>query len=410
MKILIYSHFFPPETGAASVRMQYFVKVLNSLNTNIDIINPIPNYPSGKYLKGIKRFFYKNNNVTYLPIYVPKKDTVFKRMLSYISFFFTSLIFSFFKFKHPDIVFSSSPPIITALAAAIITKIKGSIFLLDIRDIWPDIGVELGITKNKVIIKGLLIIERFITNTAHKIIVTAYGDKQNLINKGVPKNKIDVIYNGADTKLFTPLRKNEKIKMRERFGLPTSKKILVYFGSLNQGMNDIETLLESLKKLKEINKECHFVLIGDGQNKNILIEGIKGFITFSYFSSLPISQLSAILSSCDLSLIPRKNIKNDTGGNIPVKCFESWAAGLPVILSTIEGSEIEQIVSKSGAGFVVLPGDPDIFAKTIINVLLRNDLEELGMKGHKFVEKYYDRYKQAVKLKKIIKIYEKSSL
>ncbi len=403
MKILIYSHFYPPETGAAAVRMKYFVKVLENISHNVTVINPVPNYPNGKKDKGLKRFFYKAENVYYLPIYVPHKDSTIKRSISYLSYFVSSFLFTFFFVKKHEIIISSSPPIFTSLGAAFLSKIKGSHFILDIRDIWPDIGIQLGITKNPLVISILSLIEKYVTRVADSIIVTAKGDKLNLVKKGIPANKISVIYNGADTEIFNLYSQENKMYLRQKMGLPISKKLIVYFGSLNYGMNDIVTMAESLKRLSRIKSDIHFVLIGDGVHKKYLVNEIKNYINVSQFGPLPLKELSEIIAACDLSLIPRKKIKTDTGGNIPVKCFESWAAGLPVIISSINGSEINEIVKKSEAGFIVPPGDPQILAEMIANVISRGDLQELGVKGRNFVVKNFDRKTQSENLMVIIR-------
>ncbi|GBD90547.1 putative glycosyl transferase [bacterium BMS3Abin04] len=395
MKILIYSHFFPPETGAASIRMRYLAEALKPLGAEVRIINPVPNYPNGKTLSGIKRFFYRKDNITFLPIYVPRIDSPIKRLLSYLTYFFSSLIYSLVKFRKHDFIISSSPPIITALAAAILSKIKGSIFILDIRDIWPDIGIELGIIKSKHTARILFSIEKFIVSKATKITVTAEGDKKNLVKKGVSEKKITVIYNGADTRIFKPSTPQRRITIRKRFNLPISKKILVYFGSFNQGMNDIDILIDSLKQLENFKELVHFVAIGNGSQKEKLLNNIKGYISYSSFDSSQISELAEIISACDLSLIPRKFIKKDTGGNIPVKCFESWAAGIPVMVSTIKDTEIMEIVLKSKAGFIVEPGKADIFANKIKSVIVKQNLEKYGKNGRKYVEENFDRNKLA---------------
>ena len=69
-------------------------------------------------------------------------------MFSYLSYFFSSIFYSLVFVKNIDVIITSSPPIITAFAAMIISKLKKTCFVLDIRDVWPDIGVELGIIKN----------------------------------------------------------------------------------------------------------------------------------------------------------------------------------------------------------------------------------------------------------------------
>ena len=266
MKVLFVTHFFPPEIGAGSLRSKYFFKVVKEHGFEVKVITPIPNYPDGKSYEGYKSFFKKNNelNVVYLPYLFTKSKSILFRGLSYITYFFSSIIYSFFDNYKADIVICSSPPITTAMASLIISKVKKAKMIMDIRDIWPDIGIELGLLKNNKIIFFLKWIEKLLLDSSTKITVTANGDKENLIKKDVDPSKVEIIYNGADVETFVPLSGEEIVDRRKKMNLPIDKKLLVYFGSFNFGMNDIQTLLESLLNLQNISSSIHFISIGGG--------------------------------------------------------------------------------------------------------------------------------------------------
>ena len=333
MKILVCSHFYYPETGAASLRMQYLVKSLKSQGNEIEIYTPRPNYPGNKFYKGYDKTFSKDKDrgIFYLPIFLPKKHSLINRALSYLSYNFALLLYAVFRGFKPEIIITSSPPISTAFIAAVLSRIKGAGLVLDLRDIWPDIGIELGLLNNKLIVKFLKRVERFILKTASAILVTAEGDKENLINKETPADKINVIYNGADIDVFKPVSKKERENIREQYNLPQDKVLLIYFGSFNYGMNDIEILAKSLSGLSNLREKYHVVLVGNGDNRNYLLDEIKDNVNYTMMDSLDSGSLAKLVAASDVSLIPRKKIRHDTGGNTPVKCFESWAAGVPVL-------------------------------------------------------------------------------
>jgi len=404
MKILYYSHFFKPETGAASVRADYFVKSLRNAGHEVLVISPKPSYPLGKIFDGFKgKIVVKNEteNITYLPIWFVGSHSLIGRLLSYISYFKFSLIYILFNSFKPDVVISSSPPIFTSLAALIYSKIKKAKFIFDIRDVWPDIGIELGILTNEYYIKGLSKIEKYLLKNSHKIIVTANGDKQNILSKIDEIDKCEIIFNGADTEVFKPIDELEKTEIRKKYKIPTEKKVIIYFGSYNHGMNDIEILGEFLSDNRFSEQNFHFLSIGSGDNLENIINQIKNKISFTTIKSLPMEEVAKLVAATDISIIPRKNIKNDTGGNIPVKCFESWACGIPVLLSNIEDAEVSEIFKKCGAGILVEPNNVDALVNGI-ELLCQNDLKEIGIKGRNFVIENYDRRMQSQKLAKII--------
>ena len=152
MKILFYSHFYPPEVGAAPTRIKCFVDVLHSRGYDVKVVTPKPNYTFGKIDNEYKGRFIihdKEENVTYLPIFFVQSKSALGRLLSYLSYFLISLIYLLFNSYRPNVVIASSPPIFTALAAGLYAKINKIKFIFDIRDIWPDIGAQLGILNRK---------------------------------------------------------------------------------------------------------------------------------------------------------------------------------------------------------------------------------------------------------------------
>ncbi len=408
MKILFYSHFYYPEVGAASVRIQYFVNALRNAGHEVLVITPRPNYPFGKKYKGYEKNFIKDekNNVIYLPIYIPSKHTLLKRGLSYFSYSVVSFFYALkLKFRF-DLIITSMPPITTTFVAVLLGKIKRKPVILDIRDMWPDIGIQLNILTNKYLIWFLSQLDKFQIRNSQKFIVVLNNFEDVLLNKGVSKDKITVIFNGADTEILRPISKDEKIKIREKYFLPINKKIAVYYGFFNFGMNDIDTLAEAAILSSQLSKEIYFVFIGDGVKRNDFENKIKGKVEYSFFPPLNTEELSQLAASCDLSLVPLKKVKNNLGGFIPVKCIESWAMGLPVLYSYDGDYYIEEIFKKSKGGMLVNSGDAEIFAKGIVKILSDEQLNEYGKNGRKFVEENFDRKKEAEKIVRIVKYFE----
>ena len=259
MKIQYYSHFFKLDAGVASVRADYFVKSLRNAGHEVLVISPKPSYPLGKIFDGFKgKIVVKNEteNITYLPIWFVGSHSLIGRLLSYISYFKFSLIYILFNSFKPDVVISSSPPIFTSLVALIYSKIKKAKFIFDIHDVWPDIGVELGILTNEYYIKGLSKIEKYLLKNSHKIIVTANGDKQNILSKIDKSEKCEIIFNGADTEIVRPIDGEESVESAK------SENILL----LN---NDTELLDDSILELIKFVKNSTQPTIGAAKIRNI---------------------------------------------------------------------------------------------------------------------------------------------
>lgn len=410
MKILFYLHFYKPEVGAASLRAQYFVKALEDAGHDVKVITPHPNYPAGKEYKGFEQKSLKvqhKENVTYLPILLPKTQSILTRGLSYISYFFTSLFYTMFlKYKY-DLILSSSPPMFTALGAVVLSKIKKKPLILDIRDLWPDIGIELNIIKNPVLISLLKSIDKFILGSISNAIVPLESFRKRLINKNAELST-HIILNGADCNIFQSAEEAEKEKIRIAHNLPTDKKLFIYFGFFNFGMNDVDMLAEAIRQLGSDSRKIHFLFIGGGAKKDQFISTIAGKVEFTFMDPMPPNEIAAILPACDLSVIPLKRIEGNTGGFIPVKCLESWSAGVPVILSSSGDTEIEKIFEESGGGFITPAGESQELASELVKISNLKNLEQKGFSGRQYVLKNFDRKKQSEKLVKIVEVLEKS--
>lgn len=404
MKVLLYSHFYYPEVGAASTRMQYFVKSLKAAGHEVKIVTPLPNYPNNKIYPGFENVSrpISKNGVTYLPIYSSGNHSIYKRLFSYINYFLVSLKYVLFSNYKPDLIISSSPPLFTPFAAMIAAKFKGAKFILDVRDIWPDIGIELGLLNKKFYIWGLRLVEKMIMKAASYITVTAEADKENLVSKNVDEKKIFVLYNGADTSLFKASYNSTRDKIKDSFNLPIDRQIVLFVGSFNDGMNDIKNLSKALTNFDSKSNNCHFVFAGDGSNREEFFSKLNGSTDYTYLGLLELEELSKLLSVADLNLVPRKMNKKNIGGNIPVKCFESWASEIPVLISAEKNSEIAKIFDQCDAGMLIEPNDAESFRNSLEKILKENNLKEMGRRGRELVEKYYDRQKQSDKLSEII--------
>lgn len=408
--ILVLSHFYLPETGAASIRIQSFVSALKQSNYTVQVVTPHPNYPQGKVYPGYEKLFLKDRetNTIYLPILFTRNKNVIGRLFSYLSYFLSSFFYTTLSKFNPDMVISSSPPIFTALVGLMVAKIRRSKFILDIRDIWPDIGVQLKIIKNPTGLFVLKKIEKFLLLKSDIIIVTTEGDKRNIISKGINQDKIKVIFNGADTSIFKPVDPNIKTDLMRKVGISSNEKIVTYFGSFNLGMNDLEILSEALQKMQHSKDIFHFVTIGEGNLKKEFLENIKGNIDYTDFPSLSTNDVAEIVSVSDLIVIPRKKIDADTGGNVPVKSYESLAAGVPIILSVNKNDESSKIFADKEFVILIRAGEVSELIEALHNSLRMENLKELGKKGREFVIQNFDRKKQSEKLVKIIEELEKS--
>ncbi len=322
-------------------------------------------------------------------IYPSLHRSFFWRVVSFISFMFTS-IWAALQVGRVDVVMGTSPPIFQAVSAWVISAIRRRPFLLEIRDLWPEFAIDMGVLKNPVLIALSRWLERFLYARATHLLVNSPAYRDYLLGKGLPATKITLVPNGVDPEMFDPAARGEEV--RRSLGLD-EKFVVAYAGALGQA-NDIATLLEAADRLRH-EPGIHFLLVGDGKERTNL-EGLakqKELPNVTFTGSMPKSHMPNILAASDACVAILKDIPMFRT-TYPNKVFDYMAAGRPTIL-LIDGV-IRQVVESAGGGVFVPPGDGAALAESV-RELSRDSLraERMGVAAREYITRRFNRRDQA---------------
>ena len=102
----------------------------------------------------------------------------------------------------------SSPTFFSILSGWLLARLKRARFVVEIRDLWPAIFVELGVLTNRRVIGLLERLELAAYAAADQVVVVSEGFRADLIRRGVPPAKVHTIRNGVDLGRFTPGRRS----------------------------------------------------------------------------------------------------------------------------------------------------------------------------------------------------------
>jgi len=285
--------------------------------------------------------------------------------------------------KDIDLIYVASTPPTQGALAALVKKFKRVPFVYNLQDIFPDSLAGTGLAKKGgVLWKIGRMIENFTYWNADKIIVISEDFKQNIMVKGVPEEKIEVIYNWVDEQAVVDVPREEN-KLFDKYGLNRSKFYITYNGNIGLTQN-MDMLLEVAKAL-EANEDIHFVLVGNGayleQVKQIIKANNVRNVTLLPFQ--PYEEISHVFSLGDVSLVISKP---GVGANsVPSKTWSIMSASRPV-LANFDENELKSIVEKNNCGIFTKAGDKVAFTDAILK--LYNDREmcrEMGRNGRKFV-------------------------
>ena len=272
MNILFFSDNFPPEINAPANRTYEHCKKWVKLGAKVTVITCAPNFPKGKLYKGYKNRLWNEEYVDGIRVirvwtFISQNTGVFLRTLDHLSFMVSSLAAALF-IKKIDLIITTSPQFFSNFPGLVLSKIKKLPWILELRDIWPESIKAVGAINNSFAISLLERIELYLYREAQRIIVVTSAFKQNLISRGINKEKISIITNGVSIENFDPDHNSQNLKE----SMSLSRKFCIgYIGTIGMAHN-LDILLNLAKKieLSENFNDFHILMIGDGSERGSL--------------------------------------------------------------------------------------------------------------------------------------------
>ena len=405
MKIVVYSHYFTPEIGAPSARIFEFASQWILAGHDVEVVTCVPNHPVGKIYPGYGTGIYAKEILSGIAVhrhwtYVTPNKGILKKTLGHISYVPSAIFLSNAHISKPDVAMATSPTLFAAMVGAW-TGFQFRIpFVMDVRDLWPAIFVELGILKNPFLIRMLETIELFLYGKATRVVTVTEAFRQDLIGRKVPTEKVHTITNGADTEFWKPQAKPvELVRQLELEG----KFVVLYIGA--HGISHaLEKVVDAASLLRE-HDEIQFVLVGEGAEKERALGRSRelGLKNIRFLGSVDKKGVMDYYALSDVCLVPLKDIPLFQTF-IPSKMFEIMAMGRPIV-GSVQGESAEILLRSKGA-IVVRPEDSQAIADAVLQ-LAQNPIKarQMGLEGRKFVQKHYSRASLA---KRYLKVFEEA--
>ena len=389
MKILLLPPYFVPEQMASTHLDENRYWAFAKEKFHMVTYTPIPTRGISQDVR--RDYVRRRGEVMYDGMMEVHRFSMFRegsnpcqRALRYV-FCWAAQFWNGLRAKNIDLIYLVSTPPIQGVLGGLLKKIKKVPFVYNLQDIFPDSLVGTGLAKKG----GLLwkigrVIENFTYRNADKIIVISEDFKRNIMAKGVPEEKIVVVYNWVDEEAVKHVPREENV-LFERYGLDRSKFYITYSGNIGLTQN-MDMLLEVAKEL-EINPDIQFVLIGEGAYKKrvqeIIAEQKIGNVTLLPFQ--PYEDISYVFSLGDAGLVISKPGVGEN--SVPSKTWSILSASRPV-LANFDENELKTIVAENDCGIFTKAGDKEAFKQAILD--LYNDrarCERLGRNGREFILK-----------------------
>ncbi|MEY8849441.1 glycosyltransferase family 4 protein [Psychroserpens sp. XS_ASV72] len=369
-EVMIITSYFPPETGAASNRIFHLAEGLQKRKFNVSVVTPLPNYPTGKIFDGYKgRFSHKSTekgiSVHRLWIYASNSKNKILRLIAMLSYSF-SLVWFFIRNAIPKTAIVQSPPLLVAFTCMLCLKSKKRKLVLNVSDLWPIAGLELGAFKKGWSYRLLEKIERFNYKRADLVL----GQSHEILSH------VQSIAPQKDTYLY---RNYPDFEIGDYEYAITEKRIKIVYAGLLGIAQGIYKLCQELDYEK-----IEFHIYGSGAEQFKIESFIKenAELPIVYHGHISRSELHTELVKYDLTIIP---LLKRIYGSVPSKIFEYAKLGLPMLY--FGGGEGEDIIRKHHLGWVAEAGNYNhlnevlsSIDKSVFEKEMRNNIQDVAKK------------------------------
>jgi glycosyltransferase involved in cell wall biosynthesis len=384
---------FPPEVGAGPARVTEMALRWQDAGARVTVFTGMPNRPEGRIHAPYRgKLFVRENwqgmEVLRSWLYASPKHGFARTILNNLSFMITSGLHALSWGQKPDVLVASSPPFFPHITGSLLSRKWRIPLVLEIRDLWPDYLVGMGILRDRFSPAALFALERWLLRAASRVVVVTESFRARVAAKGVRPDRIEVIPNGVDTSTY--YRSDEPPPLRELVRR-NGEWIVGYLGNFGAGQG-LDAVIEAAAILRRHGDKIRFVLAGDGtlgRQLSARAEG-EGLDNLSVHPPIPKEQTRAFYNGCDICLVPLAAfpILQET---VPSKLFEIMACETPVIASL--GGEGACIVRDSRSGLVAPPGDGRAMAAAVESMMAMPESvrREMGTSGRCYVDARYGR-------------------
>lgn len=408
MNILLIHQYFLEKGDGGGSRFNEMTQVWSEQGHSVTVLAGMVHYATGKKPdKYKKKYFFKDENfyknVDVLRCHVSESYNVnfLGRLWGYFSFVFSSIYAGLLKTKGKfDVIIVTSPPLFVGITAYIISKLKRTPFVFEIRDLWPESAIDTGVLKNKYIIKFAYWFEKFIYNRASLINVLTPAFRNKLINeKNVPKEKVIFIPNAADFSLAENVSQDFDIeKFRKEQNLE-GRFVITYVGAHGVA-NHLIQLVDVAEQMQETN--VLFQLIGSGMKKEELISEVakRKLNNVKFVDPVPKSEVFKYILASDMGTSVLKKV--DTFKTIySNKTFDYMSCKKPILLAI--GGVSRDLVETAECGYYVEPENTSDIVNGVLKAMAEQEkLDMLGENGYHYAKKHFDRNYLAKEYVKLI--------
>lgn len=399
-RVLLLTQWFEPEPTFKGL---VFARELVARGYEVEVVTGFPNYPGGVIYPGWKMSWRRHENiegveVTRVALYPSHDASPIRRIANYASFAASALLYCLFSARRADVVYCYQL-LTVGVVAALVKAIRGSRVVFDIQDVWPDTLRATGMISSERVIGAVGRAALLVYSRMDAIVVLSPGFRKLLIDRGVPQEKVEVIYNWSDERAL------EQGGADLPEGFPQADKFRIVFAGNMGKAQALGAVLKAASQLQVSEPRISFIFIGGGVESESLraTAAARGLRNVEFLPRVPVTKIGAILRSADALLV---HLKDDPlfKITIPGKTQAYMAIGKPMLLA-VQG-DAAALVTRAQCGVLAEPESAASIASAAerLAALSPAELAAMGDRARAF---YRDNLAMSVGVEKFARVFER---
>ena len=391
MRILFFTHYFPPEVNAPANRTFEHCQAWANAGHEVHVVTCVPSHPLGRPFAGFRRGWYSHDIAAGIHVHrvwtcLAPNRAVFWRIVNYLSFVPTA-VWRAWRLGRFDVAVGTSPQFFCAVATWLYSRVRRTPWVFELRDLWPESIPAVGAMKRSLALRLLERLELRMYRDATAIACLTEAFIRTLRARGIEAAKLHWIPNGIEPSFWQAA---DRDAARAELGVRDDDVLASYVGTIGMA-HGLGTLITAAGLLRLRAPDVRILIVGDGAELAALrdLASRQGLGNVLFTGLVPREKVPGILAASDIALVTLK--PSDVFKTVlPSKMFEAMAAERPIVLA-VEG-EAQAVLEDAGAGIAVQPGNAAAMAAAI--ACLASDPHQrarMGQDGGSFVAREFSR-------------------
>ena len=379
MRVCFLTHYFPPEVGAPQTRIELLARSLAARGVTVTVHTGFPHYPDG-----VIRAPYRNRpclierrdgfTVLRSAIY-PAANQGFARRLADHASLSCSALLTAARSGRADVVVGETPPLFTAASGALYARLKRAAYVVNVADRWPATAVQLGALSNPRAIAAAQALERWTYRQADLVVAPTQGIVDVLGGLSEAAGRTRRMWPVVDVERFDPSPPTRP---------PDAPLELLYAGTVGLAQG-LDVLVEATRLAGP--EVVRTTIAGEGADAPQIRALIGRIGNVRMVGMVEPDEVARLYAEADVAAVLLRDLPIFTGA-LPTKTLEAMAAGRPVLVAA--RGETAELVTATGAGIAVAPGDPAALADALRRLAAQPEKRrELGRAGRLYAERRF---------------------